>query len=75
MEKESAASTTSETKSSSSPEASSAPLGSVEILAYLKKAGLQPTRANYLAVAHPELMGAEPDAEIEASLPRALQKS
>ena len=60
--------------SSPSPAGSNDPLGTKEILAYLRTAGLPPTRQNYLAVAHPELMGAEPGPEIEAGLPVAFRK-
>ena len=72
MKKENETSTQSEPASSTSPAVSSNPLGSTEILAYLQKAGLLPTRENYLAIAYPDGIP-EWSQELENELPLEFQ--
>ena len=73
MKKENEILTPSVPVSSTSPAVSSSLLGSVEILAYLQKAGLPPTRENYLAIAYPDGIPEMWTAELEAELPLELQ--
>jgi hypothetical protein len=60
--------------SSTSLAASNSPLGSAAILEYLQKAGLLPTRENYLAIAYPDGIPEEWTQELENQLPLEFQQ-
>jgi hypothetical protein len=74
MKKENAISSQSALESSTSPAESNNPLGSDTILAYLQKAGLPPTRENYLAIEYPDGLPEPWTQELENQLPLNLQR-